>query len=154
MKNLFFDSNVWDSVLEDQELQELLLGAFENNQLRIFASHVQSDEQAHMHTEKLRMIESLRYKFKELKLPTAGFVLGVSKVNEATLSSEQFIKGFNAFLEGVNREKNIADALIATTGAMNDCLLVTNDKKMRRRAEKIGFTCCSTIDLHNLLKLD
>lgn len=151
---LFFDSNVWDTVLLDRELRKKLEIATRANRILIVSSHVQIDENSQMEPNKLKKIEALREDVEELYVPTAGFILGISRLGEASLPSEQFVKQFEDFLRGTKRKKHIADALIALTGGSFGFVVVTNDKKMRTRALRVGITCWILEELRNFLDFE
>lgn len=154
MRVLFFDSNVWDTVLLDGELLKTLGSATSTHRILIASSHIQIDESSKMEPNKLKKIKALRKDFDELSVPTAGLILGVSRLGEASLPSEQVVKQFEDFLRGTKRKNHIADALIALTGGTFGFVVVTNDKRLRTRALRVGVTCWSLEELRNSLDLE
>jgi hypothetical protein len=69
------------------------------------------------------------------RVPTSGFIVGVSRLDEARLSEPEPIES----IRGENWEKYTLDALIAATADYERAGLVTEDRTLRARAIAQGI---------------
>jgi rRNA-processing protein FCF1 len=78
-------------------------------------------------------------------VPTGTAVFDVSRYGEARYGSTLAIAAF----EGVkiSNPKHVKDALIAATAFFEDCVLVTRDNDLARRARKQGLTVMTPDEL-------
>ncbi|MCD6540206.1 MAG: restriction endonuclease subunit S [Candidatus Omnitrophica bacterium] len=151
-----FDTNIFDAILDNKiDLRDLPAG------FNYYITHIQKDElEAINKSGKLERKYDLIEIFNELEkeeLPTEGFVLGVSRLGQAKLSSDDlYDKLLNRLQEldkkagkSKTKENQIKDVLIAKTCIKNALILVSNDENLRIVTQEFGGAAISFEDLLN-----
>lgn len=138
------DSNAIDPFLDDPAALSLAAAAVADGRLQILATHVTVDEVAKTPDPERRA--SLLQVLARLaqRVPTFGVILGVSRVGEAMLNDD--VAGLEA-LRSHNAKKHSKDALIAATAQFHGAALITNDRRLARRARNQGITVLTTAQL-------
>lgn len=72
------DTNIYDKVEGDIGLKEKLVSLITSGEMEILTTHIQEDELSK---------KSDKIAIREKKIPTDGFVIGVSKLGEARLGN-------------------------------------------------------------------
>nr|WP_321409315.1 type II toxin-antitoxin system VapC family toxin [uncultured Carboxylicivirga sp.] len=137
MKKIMLDSNIFDDLVK----REITTESFGNVQLNV--THIQRDELEKCKDEswKQELISKLNVIDPDL-MPTESLVLGYSRVGLAKLGDSGLFEKLR-----VGKLKNTNDALIAETAMKNDLLLVTNDKRLKKRVKRLGGKCINLDDL-------
>lgn len=159
---LMFDTNIFNAILDGQ------IGVSEiKSQHELYVTHIQEDEiKATKRDERRNQLLAV---FKEVSqsrdisnsIPTEGFVLGVSRLDDAKLSSKVPTEtmvwdtsnwgeakwGTGDFYEKIknkldkrnkNKSNNTHDALIAETAMVNGYVLVTHDGDLFSVVSELG----------------
>jgi hypothetical protein len=124
------DANIYDKIVGDDEVLRRL--DRDDCPVRIVATHVQDDEHAQIPDEQKRQafVRSPRR-----RVPTADFVIGFSRLDQARLgggAAHDVVQG------QAKPGKHSRDGLIAGTAATDADVLVTEDGRLRRRAQEAG----------------
>jgi hypothetical protein len=122
------DSNAFDRIAESDKTVELVRRATETGSIQLLSTHVQRDELAAI-PDPVRRERVARIPTSDV--PTYGFVVGVSRLGMARLGDEARYEA----MTGGNRQKHAHDALIAMTAQYEDTVLVSEDRRLRNRAE-------------------
>ena len=129
---VMLDTNIFDLIIETPGLAEHLQSLAASDRLDIVVTHVQEDELARIpDPEKQRAIQQVPRR----SLPTAVFVLDVSRLGQARLGEGQEGGLEYDTLHGEN-PKRLRDAVIALTAAAEAVeveALVTEDDGLARR---------------------
>lgn len=140
---LLFDSMVWDEVLVNSRLQDLLVFGEAHGCIEIVRTHVQIDQNEAMRTTKpvkLTAINGLRAQLQEKDVPTEGFVLGVSRLGQAKLGSDDSNLAFEELMGNQKRTlKNASDALLAVSAEFGQRFFVSGDQRLVDKSVNLGF---------------
>lgn len=143
---LMLDTNIFGRLLQDpSKITELTsLGK------PLYITHIQEDEIRDTQDVQTRqlLLGKLRVVVTEDDLPTYGFVLNVSRLDQAYLtdgvSAGKFISSLDSKTKGkVLKSKpsnNPKDALIAETAHENGLTLLTDDKRLFDTAQELGYS--------------
>lgn len=123
------DSNVYDRLVETPEIQRRAIEAHTSGRIELLRTHVQVDELE-------RDIDKAPYTLAipGTPVPTYGLVLGVSKLGLARFGETAKIDAIRS-----PQRNHTHDALLATTAQYEGAILVTEDRRLRRRAEGEGI---------------
>jgi len=164
-----FDTNVFNRIVDEEIALEPL-----TDRVTAYATHVQRDEINNTTDPERRAV--LAQVFSDVVAssePTASFVIGTSRSDEARLGGEREVPTASAVwdvsrwdkanwsadddlysalkseLDKLNRNKsnNIEDALIAETSIKGDYVLVTDDADLASVTKKYGGKCLSLGEL-------
>lgn len=125
------DTNIHDKLADDAEALELARKLVEAGTIELLTTHVQVDEiMGVSDTERVSKLVTVPAR----RVPTYGFVLGVSRLGEARLSEAEPYDS----LKGDNPD-HAEDAVIAATAQYEGATLVTEDTQLRGRATRHGI---------------
>ncbi|MFA5221032.1 MAG: hypothetical protein WC391_01945 [Methanoregula sp.] len=131
MPIFMLDTNAINSIGYDKTLFDCVVLAVNNRKLTLCITHIQEDEIEKIPNSGLR---SNLLNFMQnycTRIPTRGFVLGVSRLGEASFYDGEEI---DAIYKG--NIKMMHDALIAATAKCDVDYLVTDDNILRKRVKK------------------
>ena len=131
MPTFMLDTNANNSIAYDKSFFDCTDLAVNNRKLTLFITHIQEDEidkipNSELRSNLLNFIQNYC-----TRIPTRGFVLGVSQLGEASFYDGEEI---DAIYKG--NIKMMHDALIAATAKCDVDYLVTNDNILRKRVKK------------------
>ena len=137
------DGNVLDYLLENPPALDRLRAARAAGSVILLATHVLPDELIAMthdvaKAEKWEKLEAIRDELGFEMVPTTGFVLDVSRLDEGILLSDEGAKTFR-LLSVDNPKQHAEDALLALTANAHGAILVTEDQGLRGRARRQGI---------------
>jgi len=120
------DSMVVDTLLDDPAAFALAVSATADGRLRMLSTHVTADEVAKLQHNPERRAGLLRV-LDELtqQVPTAGFILDVSRLDEAMLNDD--VETLEV-LRSRNPGKHSEDALIAATAQFHGAALASDER--------------------------
>lgn len=135
------DVHVLDYILDEgQEALGAVLRACDAGRVTLYPTHLLRDELDAMpldRGERWARLEALRARLPWAEpVPTAGFVLGTSRLDGAALLSWSDVETLDGLI-GPNPE-NVEDALLAMTALRDGLTLVTNDRRATNRATAAG----------------
>jgi ABC-type uncharacterized transport system involved in gliding motility auxiliary subunit len=137
------DTNVFDWLVSD----DALLAAVERVQaaglLRFETTHVQEDELGGIPPGAAKAIRIDR--IRRQVVPTGAFVLGFSKLGMAALGDGKVLEHVRG--AAAERSKHTQDGLIAETARARGRILVTDDGRLRKRAQEMQIEVWSGADL-------
>ena len=130
MVKYMIDSNIWDSVFTKFEVQLLLETLVARDKIRLFGTSIQDMEiSAAPEATKLQdLIEKLQLQ----KVPSSGFILDFSR-----LDVDRFGPESSRWVD--EHGKNHRDQVIGQTAEKIGATLVTNDKRLRKRAQSLEY---------------
>jgi len=145
MDRIMLDTNALSYIAEENLMQKIKELA-SNGIIEILVTHAQMDEvDATPDVEKAKKMLEIPAKI----IPTDGFILDVSRLGQAKFCDENDrIEELRANSRKPNPSR---DALIGITAIKNLDFFVTDDKKLRRRITKIGFSN-KLLSFHNFKK--
>jgi predicted nucleic acid-binding protein len=121
------DSNVFDVLVDDAAARQAVLAAIEDKRLVLRTTHVQEDELAATPDKDRRT--QLQQVVPRDRVVTSVGVFGVSKWGAASFGGSE---EHEAIRHGPN---HIEDAIIAATAVTDAHVLVTEEKRLRNRAQ-------------------
>jgi predicted nucleic acid-binding protein len=139
--NALLDGHVLDFLLvEGTEAIGTVLKACESGQVTLHSTHILADELNAMPLDKgerWAQLEALRARLTWAEpVPTAGFIVETSRLNEATLLPWSDVETLQELMG--NDPRNAEDALLAMTALRDGLTLVTADKAATKRARAAG----------------
>ena len=138
-----FDSMVWDEVLLNRQLTDLLRYLETHGYISILRTHIQLDQNESMgkkSPDKLSGILRLRELLDESEVPTGGLVLDMSRLDRSILTSEELTSVFEKIMGNKKRTaKHASDALLAVTAEFHGAFFISNDKNLVKRADKLDL---------------
>lgn len=165
---LMLDTNIYDKLDSDVAVNESLKKLIHDQRIELITTHIQEDELAM--APEMTGAESG-------KIPTEGFILGVSKLGEATIGDGSTTKkvptagavwgvskwgeatwgdgsGQGISVDDVKTDKgnHAKDALIATTASHHADYLITEDKRLIKKLKQSSAKCV-VIDFEGLKNL-
>jgi predicted nucleic acid-binding protein len=144
MRRYLVDSMIFDRIIETEGAAELVERLTDQGTLALVATHIQDDEHAEIRKrEKAAAIAGVPRE----NVPTYGFILGTSRLGMARLSEEEPIES----LRGANWSNYTHDALIAATAQFAGIPLVTDDRRLARRAGDRGIEILGWEKFHKRL---
>jgi hypothetical protein len=147
------DTNVVDELVADSELVSTLQQSVESGRVKLLITHLQIDEVMNTGDDKRAKREALVQLLAELpatRVPTYGFVVGLSRLGNAMLASDEHAEMFLE-LTGGNLRHN-EDALIVLTAAWFYADVVSeNVKDVPKMAGRVGVRSHRSSDLRQLL---
>jgi predicted nucleic acid-binding protein len=137
---LMLDTHLLDELLDDPDLAQLLIRRVGDGAVELLVTHLQLDEVAAIPDSKSQRrlaLDQLLATLPATRIPTYGFVVGRSRLNEARITDDVGA----ALIERLRVEHagNTADAVIAATAWREGATLVTNDRRALRRASREGI---------------
>ena len=147
------DTNVVDELMADTALVSLLREATDAGSVELLITHVQIDEVLNRGPNKRARREALLQMLAALpanRVPTYGFVLDLSRLDNAMRSSEAHAATFVELTRGNKRHNE--DALIVLTAAWFFADVVSeNIKDVPKMAAHVGLTSYRTAELRGIL---
>lgn len=131
---VMFDTNVFNNLLDNEALlQQLPID------IKYYVTHIQHDEIMRTTDDRRRKkLLDLFNKISDHALPTNGWLLGVSRLGQFKLGSEEDLKELN-HLSNEN-VRHIEDALILLTAKYNNITVVSDDSGTPfKRANKLNY---------------
>lgn len=124
---IMFDSNIFDYILGDNELLKIL--EEKEDDFKFYITHVQYDEINNCpDAEKRAKLTLSSGKLRPVVIPTESLVLGKSRLGFSRLGKGDVLEKIRG-----GKPKETMDALIGETAIKNHIILVTNDRKLRKR---------------------
>lgn len=165
---LMLDTNIHDKLHSETAVDESLKRLIRDKKIELITTHIQQDE--------LAMAPEVTGPESE-KIPTEGFILGVSRLGEATLGDGSTTKkvptagavwgvskwgeatwgdgsGQGISVNDIKTDKgnHAKDALIATTASHHADYLITEDKRLLKKLKQLP-TKCVVLDFEGLKNL-
>lgn len=162
------DTNIYDKLDSDAAVNESLKKLIRDKKIQLVTTHIQEDE--------LAMAPEVIGAESE-KIPTEGFILGVSRLGQATLGDGSTTKkiptagavwgvskwgeatwgdgsGRGLSVDDIKTDKgnHAKDALIATTASHHADYLITEDKRLLKKMKQLPAKCV-VLDFEGLKKL-
>ena len=125
------DTNAINSIGYDKALFDCVVAAVNNQKLTLYITHIQEDEIERIPNSGLRSnLQNFIQNYCKC-IPTRGFVLGISRLGEASFYDGEEIDAINK-----GNMNMMHDALIAATANCDVGCLVTDDNILRKRVTK------------------
>jgi len=127
------DSNVYDKIIEQIGMTEVLAALHHSGQIEIIITHIQEDELSRIpNTNKRELV----MKVPGNRVTTEGAIWNVSRFGEATFGAG----GGDIKIEDIQKgnPNHSEDALIANTAAARADILVTDEKTLPKRIRTTG----------------
>jgi predicted nucleic acid-binding protein len=132
------DTDIFDHIVADEIFLKKVRQAAQARLITLLVTHIQEDQLAEAPPEK-----GLSRVPREVVPFTQGMVLGASRLGMAQLGDDETNQAIERIGVASDSERatlrNRKDALIATTAREAD-VLVTDDKKLRNRINRLGFS--------------
>lgn len=147
------DTNVVDQLMADVDLVALLRQSVDSGAVELLITHIQIDEILNTGADKRAKREALVQMLAALpalRVPTYGFVLDLSRLDNAMLASDNHAASFLE-LTGGNQRHNEDALIVLTAGWFYADVVSENTKDVPKMAERIGLTSYRTADLRGLL---
>ncbi len=146
INGLMLDTNIFSRLLDDpSSISELV-----DLEVPLYITHVQADELSDTKDASTRklLLDKLNIVVSEDDLPTYGFILDVSRLDNAYLTDGALLNQFIANLDSKTKGKtlkskpsnNPKDALIAITAHVNGLTLLTDDKRLFDTSQEFGYS--------------
>ncbi len=131
MEIFMLDTNIFDKIIENQELEIKISELKNRKQIRILTTHIQIDELNDTpDAAKRKKLHECANKICEC-IPTSDCIVGISRLGMARLGNgEEFEKIRQGNL------KRTEDALISSTASSDADFLVTEDDSFATRVKK------------------
>lgn len=141
MKRIGIDSMIVDQIMETPGLLESIQRAAGSRRLTFIATHILHDQLAATQDPERRekLLATLEALPKE-NIPTRGFVLDISRLDEARLG-DGIESGVSLGQVKTGGRGGRQDALVATTAAGDADLLVTEDETLAKKVRTVGANC-------------
>lgn len=148
MLNAMFDSMIWDHFLQNGLDLALLRSRWRSGELVLFTTDLQRNQNAKIVDPEKRLgIDVLSQEFGETSIPTSSLVLDLSGLGNGKLAGDPEVQSLQHLVGGKRQtRRNLIDALIATTAMADNLILVTQDKRLRASATRLGITAWSLED--------
>jgi len=128
-----FDSNIFDQVVSGQ-IPITFINTRTKNGDKFYVTHIQKDELAQCpNIKRKNKLKRIFNAIPQDMKPTESFVVGKSRIGMAKLSNGKTLNKIRG-----NNMKKTNDALIGETALNNGYTLVTEDKKLRNKINKMG----------------
>lgn len=122
---LMLDSMIFDAIVADEETQLAIVATSRRGDLVLHTTHIQEDQLAKIgDPTKFWRVKSVPRSI----IPTSDFIGGVSRLGMARVGDGR------AYELVRNGQKHIEDAEIAATAEYEQIPLVTDDRRLTRRA--------------------
>ncbi|WP_432015611.1 hypothetical protein [Streptomyces cucumeris] len=143
MRRFVLDSNAIDPIADIPGAYEVTRKAIDDNKIELLITHVNIDEIAAV--PDLERRSSLLLILCDLGklVPTGAAVLDYSRLNFCRLHDDE--EATEALRSG--NIDHTRDALIAVTAEVEDCTLVTNERRLTNRARDRGIEVLTTQEL-------
>lgn len=132
------DGNIFDVLIVDHELCNLVLRAVQKNRIQLISTWVEKSEIDAMPinvADKWARIENLRSKLQIENVKVAGMILGHARLdNHKFVSWDESQNGEKAIAPSGN---NVNDVALAMTAKSAQAILVTEDKELQNKAREI-----------------
>lgn len=139
------DGHVLDLLADDAGALRVVTRALEEGHLELVQTYLLTDElDAMPDRAKWARLRELRARLRGDDVATAGFVLGVSRLDAAQLMGGDDVKQYDRLTGG--NVKHAEDALLALTARDKHAVLVTCDKRLTNRARGLGVNVCNPAD--------
>jgi rRNA-processing protein FCF1 len=133
------DGNVLDYLADHPDDVAVVEAARDSGRVKLLATHILRDELDAIESdgEKWARLEAVRGRLGFEEVATRGFVLDVSWLDKAQLTSWPEVDEFAQL--SVGNPKHAQDALLALTAKRDGAVLVTADKGLTGRARALGI---------------
>lgn len=143
MRRVVLDSNAVDPIVDRPGAYEAIRAAVDEDRLEVLFTHITVDELAEIpDPERRSQLLLVLFALGHL-VATGAAVVGFSRLDFCRLNDDT--EALEAFRSG--NIDHTRDALIASTAQFEQCALVTNDKRLTRRARERGVEVITVIDL-------
>jgi predicted nucleic acid-binding protein len=140
------DTHVLDAMIADPTLLDAVNGAVAEGRIEVHVTHVQIDEAMATPDEKADKRSALAQTLADSaaqRSPTYGFIIGMSRLDEATITGDDFAATYSAEVAAFPSQGN--DAVLISTAWKIGAKFVTEDRGARATAGRMGMPCCCTI---------
>jgi predicted nucleic acid-binding protein len=128
------DTMIFDKIVSAEGMTEKLQQLTDDGALALLVTHVQEDQLADISdAKKQASIERVP----RTLVPTSAFALGFSRLGMAGLGSGRLLKSIRGTTSPLRHTK---DGLIGATAGNTSAVLVTEDRRLRRRAVAAGVS--------------
>jgi len=133
MPSFMLDTNAINSIGYSELILESTIAAAKNERITLYVTHIQVDEINNIPDTNAEIRSRLQNFIRDYctRVPTIGFVIGVSYLGAACLSDGKDVESIRQ-----GNIKMIYDALIAATAKIGTDYLVTDDDTLRKRVIK------------------
>jgi hypothetical protein len=148
-KKIMFDSDVHDAIAADAELKQLIVDCQRDGRIELMSTHVQADQLAQIPLDRdIGQATAVQAE----QIPTSAGVWDVSRWGSAHWGTEA--ANIAVAKLSKNKSAHVEDGLIGATALSEADVLVTNDKRFRRRAKAAfgSFKVLSSDELKDYLK--
>lgn len=130
------DANIYDHLIATPEIQQAAIAGHESGQVEFLMTSIQLDQiTAVPDAGRRNAMAAIPF----VITPTYGSVLGLSKLGLARFGESEQIDVVRS-----DQGNHTEDALLATTAKYEDAILVTEDKRLARRASELGVEVWGT----------
>jgi hypothetical protein len=140
------DTHVLDAMIADPALFDSVNAAIVDGRIEVHVTHVQIDEAMatpdHKADKRSDLANTLANSAAQ-RSPTYGFIIGMSRLDEAMISTDEWAATYAAEVALHSSQGN--DAVLISTAWEMGAKFVTEDKGARATAERMGMPCCCTI---------
>jgi hypothetical protein len=140
------DTHVLDAMIADPTLLNAVNKAVVEGRIEVHLTHVQIDEAMATPDERADKRSALAQTLANSaaqRSPTYGFIIGVSRLDEAMIMGEDFAATYNTEVAAFPSQGN--DAILISTAWRMGAKFVTDDRGARATAGRMGMPCCCTI---------
>ncbi|MFD6490698.1 hypothetical protein [Streptomyces sp. NPDC060188] len=142
MRRVVFDSNAIDPIADTPEAYERIKKAVDTGALEVLYTHISIDELAEIpDLDRRQRLLLLLVSIGRL-VATGSAVLDFSRLDFCRLGADEGEASFDGLRSGSIRHTK--DALIADTAAHEHCALVTNERRLTKRAAERGIEVLTT----------
>ncbi|MFW6026070.1 MAG: hypothetical protein ACOCRX_06985 [Candidatus Woesearchaeota archaeon] len=128
---VMFDNDILNKIVEGELNMDKVINS---EKFEFCATHIQTDQLSRCPNKDKRAKLTLEHsKLSPRIIPTETTILDISRINYSKLGKGEKYKKIKK-----DNPNHIEDALIGETAIENNILLVTNDKKLRRKVKKEG----------------
>jgi hypothetical protein len=146
-----FDRNVLSWLDARPPELDVVRRAVTDGRLQLIDTHLLADELNPPDVEERDRLDALRVELQGRAVPTQGFVIGVSRLDQGTIISEDDAAVYDTLT--VNNPRHAEDALLALTANREGAVLVTGDHKLIGRAKLHGIAVLYPSELLMRLRL-
>jgi hypothetical protein len=127
---LVLDANIYDHLIATPEIQQAAIAAHQNGHVEFLMTSIQLDQiTAVPDSDRRKAMVAIPF----VITPTYGFVLGLSKLGLARFGESEQLEVVRG-----DQGNHTEDALLATTAKYEEAILVTEDKRLEKRAGELA----------------
>jgi predicted nucleic acid-binding protein len=148
VRELLIDNNGLDPFVDIPEAYEAALAAIERGDLKVWYVHTTLSEAAAVCNADRRTRLLLVLTDLGNRISTYGFLFNESRLDQAGFTDEAGTADLEGLASGhLDHPQNRRDALLANTAKINGWAILTNDKRLTKRAKERDVEVLTTDDL-------